>query len=192
MSMKSLKEYLTESHKTYGFRIKVAGKFSEDFAENAKSALGKFGCGDMKKVSSIPIQNKHIDFPQLDNIEVTVFEAECSYPTTPIEVAAAIRDTVKIPESNFNVRTLNDTTEIYFPVDAPKSGKALLDDPDYKEYPKIKSKDYFGDDFNKSFLRDLDKSAKTRKKELGQNVEYKLPKHKEDKAGTASAVGSSK
>jgi len=60
---------------------------------------------------------------------------------------------------------------------------------------KVKHKDYFGDDFNKSFLKDLAKEAKQRKKELGHDklkadVYQDTPKLKQDKAGVKSPVGS--
>ena len=65
--------------------------------------------------------------------------------------------------------------------------KAFLNDPNYSEAPKVKSKDYFGDDFNKTFLRDLAAESKKSKKDKGQG-EYKLSKNKEDKAGSASPI----
>ena len=66
----------------------------------------------------------------------------------------------------------------------------LLTDSQYKEAPNAKHKDYFGDDFNKGFLKDLEKSSKQRKKESTGPQEFKLPKAKEDKAGLKSAMGS--
>jgi hypothetical protein len=54
---------------------------------------------------------------------------------------------------------------------------------------KIKHKDYFGDDFNKGFLKDLSKTAKQRTKD-GFAAEYKMPKQKTDKVGAKSALGS--
>jgi len=191
MSMKSLKDYLTESQKTYSFRIKVAGKYNEGFVEAAKQAMSKYGCAKFEKVSDIPIANKHLDFPQLENIDVSVYETDCTYPVTPIEISALLHEVTKIPEVYFKVRNLGDTTDIYIPVDAQKSGKALLDDPEYKEHPKFASKDYFGDDFNRSFLKDLAKQSKAQKKEIGQNEEYKLPKTKADKAGVSSPISRS-
>ena len=67
------------------------------------------------------------------------------------------------------------------------SGKSVLNDPTYKDSDKVKAKDYFGDDFNTSFLKDLQKVSKERVKE----TEYKMEKpKKQDKAGAKSAMGS--
>jgi len=71
------------------------------------------------------------------------------------------------------------------------SGESLLTDSTYKEAAKIKHKDYFGDDFNKGFLKDLQKASKERTKD-GFNAEIKIAKHKTDKAGSVSPVGSTK
>lgn len=187
MTMKSLNEYLTESRKTYAFRIKVAGPLAEDFAEKVKTRLGKYGCEKFEKAGTSPIQASSIEFPNLTNVEVTVFETECCYPVTAPEIAVLVSEATGMTESCFKVRNVTDpyesqpqTTEI------TPSGKAFLNDANYSEAPKVKAKDYFGDDFNKSFLRDLASQSKKNKKEQGQG-EYKLSKNKDDKAGSTSA-----
>lgn len=187
--MKTLKDYLTESKKVYSFRIKVAGPLAEHFVEKAKSSLGKYDCIKFDKSSESPIAKTALEFPELENIEVTVFEAECNYPVTPQEIAMMIKNSTGINETHLRVRNVNEPFEFDQSLIAATSKKstALLADSEYKEAEKFKTKDYFGDDFNKSFLRDLDKTSKERKKTQG---EYKMPKHKEDKAGSKSAIGS--
>ena len=54
----------------------------------------------------------------------------------------------------------------------------------------IKHKEYFGDDFNKSFLKDLEKTVKERSKEGKGLQEYEIPNSKQDKSGISSPVGS--
>jgi len=187
--MKTFNEYLTESKKTYGFRIKVAGNLAEGFADKVKSGLAKYSCMKVEKSTTTPIRPTALDFPELKNIEVTMFEAECEYPVTPQQISIQIREFTGMPESHFRVRNLNDTAEESYIDPAQPSGKALLN-TDLTDPEKIRHKDYFGDDHVTNFLKDIAKEAKARKKDEGQNVEYKLPKHKEDKAGTNSAVGS--
>lgn len=185
--MKSLKEYLTESVKTYQFRIKVAGDLKEGFADRAKAGLARYTCEKFNQVSNTPIQTKVKDFPELENVEVTVFECECAYPVTPQELAAALKNSTGLSETFFRVRNMSDPTEQEMPLatDEP-SGEAMLNDSQYKDAPKVNHKEYFGDDYNKSFLKDLQKASKERMKE----AEYKLGKNKEDKAGMKSAMGS--
>ncbi len=188
--MKTFKEYLTESKKVYSFKVKVAGEVPEKFQEGLKTRLGRCGAIEVKKLTSTPIQESPLDFPELKNMEVTVFEVTCEYPVTSPEIIADIK-CMGLDESCFRVRGSNEPTEQeQVLANAEPSGESFLDENDLdKGNTKIKHKDYFGDEFNKGFLKDLSKAAKDRKKE-GINTEYKLPKGKTDKAGAKSALGS--
>jgi hypothetical protein len=187
--MKTFKEYLAESKKVYSFKVKVAGELPEKFQENLKARLERCKVLTFEKVTTTPIQEAPLDFPELSNMEVTVFEVVTEYPITSPELSKEVKET-GIAESCFRVRGSNEPSEQeQVLATAEPSGEALLDDANYKEGGKIKHKDYFGDDFNKGFLKDLEKTAKARKKEDGQG-EYKLPKAKQDKEGAKSAIGS--
>lgn len=197
--MRSFKEYLTESQKTYAFKVKVAGPVPEKFVENTKARLAKYGCSKFEQTSTTPIQATPLDFPELCNVEVTMFEAECSYPVTPPELLMAIRSSVAISETHIRVRNFREAEELEA-IDslvgdaAEKKKTALLNDPAYKEAEKVKSKNYFGDDFNKALLKDLQKTAKQRKKELGQkDVKTEITSDGPDfGAASNSIIGSSK
>ena len=182
--MKTFKEYLAESKKTYPFRLKVAGDLPENFVNDLKDCIGKANPTIIEK-SKTPIQATPLDFPDLSNVEVHTFEVICEYPITAPELAEHVK--WYVPEANFRVRNGSDAGDVeHNTADMEPSGKAVLEEP-YND--KIKHKDYFGDEFNKGFLKDLAKAAKERKKE-GIQTEYKLPKAKQDKAGAKSAMGS--
>jgi hypothetical protein len=188
--MKTFKEYLTESKKVYSFKVKVAGELPEKFQEGLKARLGRCGVMKVEKLATTPIQESPLDFPELKNMEVTVFEVICEYPVTSPEIAEDIK-CMGLTETYFRVRGSSEPTEQEQVLAAAEpSGEALLDENDLDSgSTKIKHKDYFGDDFNKSFLKDLSKTAKQQKKENGQG-EFKLPKNKQDKEGAKSAIGS--
>ena len=187
--MKTFKEYLTESKKVYSFKVKVAGEIPEKFQEGLKTRLGRCGVMKVEKLSTTPIQESPLDFPELKNMEVTVFEVICEYPVTSPEISVEIKN-MGLDENCYRVRGSGEPTEIDQLMDDEPSGEALLDEVDMdKSTGKIKHKDYFGDEFNKGFLKDLAKAAKDRKKD-GVQTEYKLPKAKTDKAGAKSAIGS--
>jgi len=182
--MKTFKEYLAESKKSYPFRLKVAGELPENFVKELKDCIGKANPAIIEK-SKTPIQATPLDFPELSNVEVHTFEVVCEYPITAPELAEHVK--YFVPESNFRVRNGGDAGEVeHNTADMEPSGESVLAEP-YND--KVKHKDYFGDDFNKSFLKDLAKAAKERKKD-GVQTEYKLPKAKQDKAGVKSALGS--
>lgn len=187
--MKTFKEYLAESKKVYSFKIKVAGELPEKFQEGLKARLDRCKVVTLEKQSTTPIQKNPLDFPTLENKEVTVFEVICEYPITAPEIAVDIKN-MGLDEDCFRVRGSSEPSEVeQVLANNEPSGEALLNDNTYKESTNAKHKDYFGDDFNKGFLKDLSKAAKDRKKE-GVQTEYKLPKAKTDKAGAKSAIGS--
>lgn len=190
--MKTFKEYLTESKKVYGFKIKVAGDLPEKFEETLKTRLERYKVATFEKVETTPIQQTPLDFPTLSNKEVHIYSTILEYPITSPALVQEIKE-MGIDEECFRVRGAGEPSEIEQVQlqDAmdDKKGEALLTDSQYKESGKVNHKDYFGDDFNKGFLKDLAKAAKERNKETGKG-EYKLPKAKQDKAGAKSAIGS--
>jgi len=185
--MKTFKEYLAESKKTYSFKVKVAGELPEKFQETLKTRLDCHSVLTLEKTGTTPIQKFPLDFPGKENMEVTVFEVICEYPITSPELTSYVKE-IGIDEDCFRVRGSGEPTEEEQLLAAIEpSGKALLDDTEYKETGKVKHKDYFGDEFNKGFLKDLQKTSKQRTKD-GFNTEYKLGKQKTDKAGSTSPM----
>jgi hypothetical protein len=190
--MKTFKDYLTESKKVYSFKVKVAGDVPENFQDNLKKCLEKYQVVTFDKMTT-PIQETPMDFPEVTNRAITVYDLVLEYPITGPEIAAYVKEQ-GVPEEFFRVRNSSDPSEIdHHLVD--ENGEPILSDPFYSVETKIKHKDYFGDDFNKSFLKELSKTAKERKKELGQDkgdpdVLGSTPSVKQDKAGAKSALGS--
>jgi hypothetical protein len=190
--MKSFKEYITESQKVYSFKVKVAGDLPENFLEDFKKSIEKYDIVTFEKMTT-PIQENPMDFPELANKEVTIFDLVVNYPVTSPELGNFIRE-MGIDEECFRVRGSSEPSE-YDHLLINDDAKAVLSDPYYTNSEKIKHKDYFGDDFNKNFLKDLAKTAKERMKELGHDkldadVLESAPKIKTDKAGIKSAIGS--
>lgn len=187
--MKTLKEYLTESKKVYDFKVKVAGELPESFQENLKTALERCKVLKLEKIGTTPIQSLPLDFPTMKNCEVHIFEVICEYPITSPEIINDVKS-LGLAEDCFRVRGSDEPSEMEQEASLEETTtEVLLTDADAGN-SKIKGKNYFGDDFNRGFLKDLEKSAKQRKKDQDGPVEYKLPKAKTDKAGLKSAMGS--
>lgn len=188
--MKTFKDYLTESKKAYNFKIKVAGDLPESFQERLKEMLERCKVAKFEKLSTTPIQALPLDFPGMTNCEVTIFEVICEYPITAPEIANEVR-TLGLDEDRFRVRGGSEPTEWEQETSGEITAKdGLLNTPNFSEATNAKAKDYFGDDFNKGFLKDLEKAAKQKRKDQSGPTEYKLPKAKQDKAGAKSAIGS--
>ena len=186
---KQFKDYLAESKNNYPFKIKVAGELPENFQDRLKSALGRCGIMVLEKQSTTPVQSLPLDFPEKRNVEVHIFEVVCEYPITAPELVSEVK-ALGLDESCFRIRGSSEPSEIDQATNNEVIAKdGLLNTQNYQEVSNAKHKDYFGDDFNKNFLKDLQKTAKARNKEEDKG-EYKLPKAKEDKAGAKSAIGS--
>lgn len=80
--MRSLKQYITESVKTYDYTIKIAGEVDKNFLDLFMYNLKKFDPVDMGKPTSTPIQKTPYGFPNLANEKVTILKCKFRYPAT--------------------------------------------------------------------------------------------------------------
>lgn len=170
--MKTLKDYITESFqaKKYIFKLKIAGEITEDQEKSIKTILEKWGVDSFTKHGSTPIQGLPLDFPTLRNVNVNIFDVTLNYPTTPQELHEYICAGAKLGAGNVVVRNPNEPTEGYQTEEDAKRKSALLDDPNYKELPKVKTDDYYGSKYNQNLLKELAKESKARAKERGEKV----------------------
>jgi len=111
--MRSFAQVLTESKKTYEFKIGVAGPLPEDFQDCMETALQKFKLLNSSAGKKTPIQERPLDFPQLQNMEVTYFEVETEYPTTVQILQEYLGQYCNIPQSHIIVRNPNEPQELY-------------------------------------------------------------------------------
>jgi hypothetical protein len=169
--MKTLKEYITESFndKKYMFKIKIAGDVNEDMEGKIKTILEKYKVENFSKNSTTPIQSLPLDFPKLRNTNVNIYDVTLSYPATQYELHEYICNGAKISADAVVVRSPFEPTEQYQLPQEERKG-ALLDDPDYKELPKIKSEDYHGEKQVQSLLKELAKASKERAKSQGLKI----------------------
>lgn len=110
--MRSLKDYLVESKKTYAFKIGIAGELPEGLNERLKNALEKFSVASLSSGKKTPIQENPMDFPNLQNMEVTYWDVEVNYPTTEAVLQEYIGNFCTVEKSHIIVRNPNSTVEI--------------------------------------------------------------------------------
>lgn len=80
--MKKFTEFLTESEKSYPFKIGIAGDLPEGCEDMLETCLKRYGIKNMTTGKKTPIQSRPLDFPNLDNCHVTYYEVDLTYPTT--------------------------------------------------------------------------------------------------------------
>lgn len=167
--MKNFKDYLTESKKQYDFRIKIAGDFTTEQEQGLKTALERYSLANFKKSGKTPIQQLPLDFPQVKNCEVSIYEVVLDYPTTQFELTEYISNSCGINKSHLAVKRPNEPTEEYQHQE-PKREGALLNDPDYKEAGNANFEDYYGDKYNTGFVKELNEILKLQRKARGEEI----------------------
>lgn len=193
--MKSFTEYLIESadEKKYAFKIKIAGDLPENCEDCMETALQKYKVSRFTKGKSTPIQENLLDFPNVKNAAMTVFEAEVDYPATSAVVAELISTATGIGKDCIRVRTPQEEAnwEVEHEHDVQKEdskeAKALLS----QDYEKTKEPVLAGDKYVSSFLKDLAKARKesTTEQYKGVNDSLLAKKLHKEKADVMPAAG---
>ena len=95
--MKEFTQYLTESIKEYKFRIKMAMKVEPELMDMVERVLGKYDVKDVTSPKITPIQEHPMDFQNLRNSEVSIFEITLTYPSTPQVVHSDLVNLAGLP-----------------------------------------------------------------------------------------------
>jgi len=171
--MKSFKEYLTESKKTYEFKVKVGGACPKNCAEQIKAALAQFNVESCSAGKGVPIQEHHAEFPEHKNIEMTIFEVTTSYPATSVQIRSKVAEALNIANSLVKVKTPAEEKEhaINHAHDQA-SGESLLEKP----YEESNHQNLVGEKHMMSFLKELNKEDKKTGKAVEGANEKMFPK----------------
>jgi hypothetical protein len=98
--MKNFLQHLTESQKTYEFRIKIANIDPAEQLDRLKNALEAYGLESLSAIKRIPIKANDIDFPSLENCQIYLMDAVLTYPCNDAQVRAIIADRGNFPAAN--------------------------------------------------------------------------------------------
>ena len=125
--MKSFKAYLTESHKTFDFRIRLACELPDDLLGKIKTVLEAYKLDSITKPKRLPIQESP-DFPGLGPVEVHLMDATFHYPCNDEQVRTLIAERaginlscIKVTPKNSPFEAARDGTE-----QSNKGGKVVL------------------------------------------------------------------
>lgn len=169
--MKNFKEHLQEGSqaKKRDFRVKIAGDFTAEQESKMKTMLDRFKVGAFKKVGTTPIQQLPLDFPQIKNCEVSIYEVTLEYPATQFELTEYLSQGLEVSKQRLVVRRPGEPLEEYQHEEPAREG-ALLNDPDYKEAGNPQFDDYYGSTYNASFLKELNDLLKLERKARGEEI----------------------
>lgn len=164
--MKSFRSYLTESEKTYSFRIKIAGDVDSNRVDALETALEKYELKSLSKPKKTPIQEHPMDFQTLNNSEVHIMDAEVNYPVTAHQMYEYLTQNGCCEAPHLVVINKNHPEEIAREeaLKGDQEYTSKLEDADYKDAADVKTEEVFGDAYNENML----KSLETRKYEFAK------------------------
>lgn len=89
--MKDFKTYLSESQRTYDFKIKIAGELTKEHLEKMKTSLEAYKVSSMSQPKRLPIQESP-EFPNMGPVEINLLDVKLSYPVTNEQVHTTLRN----------------------------------------------------------------------------------------------------
>ena len=166
--MSTFKQYLSESAKSYDYKIKVAGDSKDIDKNRLETALQKFELAKMSAGKTTPIMTLPLDFPSLSNESVTIFDVTTNYPASAREMKEYIGTYMNIPQTHIVVRKPGEPTEEYqeqMQVAKQSEYKNKLQDIEYKDAPKVNAEDFHSTKSNMSLLKELLKDREEQKEQ---------------------------
>jgi len=145
--MRSLKQYLAESVRTYRYTIKIAGDVDKNFLDLFKYNLNKFDPVKIDEPKTTPVQKDPYGFPDLQNESITIIKAEFKYPATEpmIQQMAQLLghniNQVRVITTDYN-DSINAESDKYANQIDDEEKKPLLDTPEMADSGKEASKEY--------------------------------------------------
>ena len=159
--MKPFAKYLTESEKTYNYRIKMVGDVPSTFVKELEGKLAQFDVVKISKIKTAPVRKEIPDFPAFPNQPMSIVDVEFRYPAIEPQIKQLaqllgmdpnriVMNTVPYEES------MNDESR-----KIGSENKDLLDKPDYPApdaEQRALSKDYATGPYDHAVLKNAYRS----------------------------------
>jgi len=159
--MKPFAKYLTESEKTYNYRIKMVGDVPSMFVKELEGKLAQFDVVKMSKIKTAPVRKEIPDFPAFPNQPMSIVDVEFRYPA----IEPQIKQLAQLLGMDPNRIVMNTVPyEDSMNDESRKIGsenKDLLDKPDYPApdaEQRALSKDYATGPYDHAVLKNAYRS----------------------------------
>lgn len=153
--MRSLKQYLAESVRTYRYKIKIAGQPDKNWLDMFCYNLQKFDPVKISDPKSTPIQKDPYGFPDLENQSITMIDVEFRYPAIEPMIKQVARllnydeNLVRMIQANYD-DSINSEAEQYA---NQASNSPVLTHEELEDNGKDASKEY-GEQYMSSIFKD--------------------------------------
>jgi len=159
--MKPFAKYLTESEKTYNYRIKMVGDVPSEFVKELEGKLAQFDVVKISKIKTAPVRKEIPDFPAFPNQPMSIVDVEFRYPA----IEPQIKQLAELLGMDPNRIIMNTVPyEDSMNDESRKIGtenKDLLDKPDYPApdaEQRALSKDYATGPYDHAVLKNAYRS----------------------------------
>lgn len=159
--MKSFKSYLAESTKVWKFKIKTIHQLTNEQSDRIENHLMKYDSSGLSAEKKTILQSTPKDFPNHRGYEVYTYEFETNLPVGAYQLKIEVDNLLGLRDGTFKIKgdheSDNDAVEL-------TDVKSMLEDGEYSEAEAVNTDDYFGDNYNTSFVKELMKLKKDKEK----------------------------
>ena len=195
--MKTYKEYLVESKKTFAFRVRIADcDMTPEINEKIETALQAFDLVEKTSVKRLPVARR-AEFASLGPVDCCQFDILVNYPTNPDGIRNVVSQGAGINASKIVAFVPGSEPEVFNTKSTDEEGPILNNE----EYPASDNQDVVGDKRVGSLIKELQKHKYGGEQYKGVNDEIlakSIPQEKAAKTtndipqGGKSPVGSNK
>lgn len=173
MVQKSFISYVAENKKEYKYVLKFAvNEMPDSQIDILESCLTKYELKEASAFRKTPIQESPLDFPNIKNTPVFICNITLGYPGSLDFLRTYVCNNLGISPSQLAVYSENDPRQIETDLFLERNS------PEFKEkyktalgsdYEESGDKDMYGEKYNLSFLKELDKVKKERNTVVVEN-----------------------
>lgn len=185
--IKSLRDYIIETKKTYHFRVKFAGiDPTSKFMDKLETALKTFDVVSVTKAKHEPVQMVHPDFPKLGAVDVHAIDIAVNYPCNDSTIRNLVNEKMGVPFDHMMVLNKHQLDNNIDYSEVARRTTAALTDPNL-EQAEEGAQDLVGE----KRIEGIKKNVPTRKYEFEKQESGDSAKSTNDlPIGTDSPVGS--
>ena len=152
--MKSLKQYLAESEKTYEFRLRSLHEISDDHMDRIENHMKKYNMESMGAPKKT-IMHKPRGFADVGAQEVYIYDFATKLPATPHALHEEIASICGCSMGSMIVHNMKEAEELWeVEEESDEEAISVLADADYSEAEKINPEDHYGDKYNEKMVKD--------------------------------------
>lgn len=187
--MKSFKAYLTESQKTYNFRIRMACEMTSEIESKVKQALEQYKVESVSSPKRLPIQESPL-FPNMGPVEINIFDVSVCYPANDDLIRNVIAECGCCPAANIRVTPTDSPFEAILDGKEMSNpdGKTVLSEPEMKT--NSPDTDLVGDARIPSIMKELEETRRYQYANAAGGVTAKGKTSNDFPQGTSNPVGS--